>query len=332
MLRARWQALREENPKLRIRDAADQLDVSEAALVALGVGVTATRLQSNWVDLLLEIHRFGPVMGLTRNDHAVHERHGNYGNLKILGDALIARDDGFEAALFLSRCATGFAVSEFAHGQARQSFQFFDERGVAVHKIYLTEHSRPEVFKEVVAQFRSADQSDAVQISPFETQRVNEGVDSLWSSRIVSDWPLGADGKPVTCPDLSLQSAAIQVEPLGAGAAEVVLKRAAELATPLVVVVGHSGAVQLHRGPIQKILRTGPWMNVLDDAFNLHLRDTQLTSASCIRELTDTGDVSLYWGDTHHCPVLQIFSEDRSGSWEACVKAAVEGNPTEVAA
>ncbi len=332
MLRARWQALREENPKLRIRDAADQLHVSEAALVALGTGESATRLQSNWADLLFEIHRLGPVMGLTRNDHAVHERHGEYSNLKILGDALIARDGGFEAALFLSRWAMGFAVSESGHGQVRQSFQFFDEQGVAVHKIYLTEHSRPEVFKEVVAQFRSADQSDVTQIGPIETQRANEGMDSLWSSRIVSDWPMCADGKPLTRPELSLQSAAIQAEPLGAGAAEVVLKRAAELAISLVVVVGHSGAVQLHRGPIQKILRTGPWINVLDDAFNLHLRDAQLTSAACIRELTDAGDVSLYWGDAHHRPVLQIFSEDRSGSWEACVKAAVEASPTEVAA
>jgi putative heme degradation protein len=188
------------------------------------------------------------------------------------------------------------------------------------------------VFKEVVAQFRSADQSDVTQIGPIETQRANEGMDSLWSSRIVSDWPMCADGKPLTRPELSLQSAAIQAEPLGAGAAEVVLKRAAELAISLVVVVGHSGAVQLHRGPIQKILRTGPWINVLDDAFNLHLRDAQLTSAACIRELTDAGDVSLYWGDAHHRPVLQIFSEDRSGSWEACVKAAVEASPTEVAA
>ncbi|TAJ28231.1 MAG: hemin-degrading factor, partial [Reyranella sp.] len=41
-LAARWSRLRGEKPALRIRDAAATLGVSEAELVALGVGTTAT--------------------------------------------------------------------------------------------------------------------------------------------------------------------------------------------------------------------------------------------------------------------------------------------------
>jgi len=331
-LRSRWQTLREENPKLRIRDAADQLDVSEAALVALGVGETATRLQSNWTDLLFELHRLGSVMGLTRNDHAVHERHGNYGKLEMLGDVVIAKDGGFEAALFISRWTMGFAVSESSHGQVRKSFQFFDEEGVAVHKIYLTEQSCSELFEDVVTQFRSADQSDVVQVGSRPGQKPGDDIDVLWSSRIFSDWPKSADGRALTDPDMSLKSASVQADPLDTGSVEVVLNRAAELGTPLVVVVGNSGAVQLHRGPVQKILRTGPWINVLDETFNLHLRDNQLAAGWRIRELTDIGAISLCWSDGQHRPVLQIFSEDRSGSWDECVKASVNGNQRDVAA
>lgn len=84
VLRDRWNTLREENPKLRIRDAAEQLGTSEAQLLALGSGETSTRLRGDWADLLLELHRLGPLMGLTRNDHAVHERHGGYGTQRIL--------------------------------------------------------------------------------------------------------------------------------------------------------------------------------------------------------------------------------------------------------
>ncbi|WP_373331547.1 hypothetical protein [Salmonirosea aquatica] len=43
-LKTRWADFRAENPKTRIRDAARQLGVSEAELVATGIGETATRL------------------------------------------------------------------------------------------------------------------------------------------------------------------------------------------------------------------------------------------------------------------------------------------------
>src|SRR3977135_3026059 len=43
-LAARWSRLRGERPALRIRDAAATLGVSEAELVALGIGQTTTAL------------------------------------------------------------------------------------------------------------------------------------------------------------------------------------------------------------------------------------------------------------------------------------------------
>lgn len=329
MLRARWQALREENPKLRIRDAANLLKVSEMALVALSIGSSVTRLKCGWPELISELYRLGPLMGLTRNDYAVHERHGSYGNLKTLQNAYIVKDDGFEAGLFFSRWAKGFAVNESGHGQVRQSLQFFDESGCAVHKIYLSEQSRSELFSELVEQFRSDDQSDALHLDAGQTGQVQQSADSFWSSRIVSDWPLNADGTALTDPDLNLHSAAIQADRLGAGSVEKVLNHAAMQGTPLVIVVGNSGAVQLHRGTIEKIVRTGPWINVLDDAFNLHLRDAQLASAWRIRELKDAGAVYLCWGDERHRPVLQILSWDRSGAWEECVSATVQEDTAE---
>lgn len=321
-LRVRWQALREQNPKLRIRDAADLIDVSEAQLVALGVGETAIRLRSLWADLLLELYRLGPLLGLTRNDHAVHEHQGAYCNLRLLGDMRIVEDEGFEVALYLTQWRHGFAVSEASHGRIRHSLQFFAEDGSAIHKIYLTEHSRPDPFEDLIAQFRSAEQSDTLQVKPRRPHSTADDIDRLWSSRLVSGWPRSSEGIPLTTPDLTNRSTSVSAERLQDGAAEAVLSRAAALGTPLVIAVGNEGAMQLHRGPIFKIIRTGPWINVLDGPFNLHLRDTQLASAWRVRELTPTGAVSLCWCDRQHRPVLQIFSEDRSGTWEECVHAA----------
>jgi putative hemin transport protein len=80
--------------------------------------------------------------------------------------------------------------------------------------------------------------------------------------------------------------------------------------------------LQLHRGPIHKILRTGPWINVLDEPFNLHLRDTPIASGWQVQEHGVTGQDALCWFDRQHQPILQILSEDRSGHWAECVEAA----------
>ena len=71
-----WNTFRRDNPKVRIRDAAEQLGVSEAELVATSCGEGAVRLQAEWPEFIQRLESLGPVMALTRNAHAVHEKHG----------------------------------------------------------------------------------------------------------------------------------------------------------------------------------------------------------------------------------------------------------------
>lgn len=123
-----WSQLRQTEPKLRIRDAAAKLGVSEAQLVALGCGTTATRLSADWGDFIRELEALGPVMALTRNDGAVSEKDGHYRNVEIfaghtrMGQVL---DSGIDLRLFLDRWAIGFAVCEDSPRGPRRSFQFF---------------------------------------------------------------------------------------------------------------------------------------------------------------------------------------------------------------
>ncbi len=78
-LAARWSRLRGEKPTLRIRDAAVTLGVSEAGLVVLGTGNTATPLAPDWRgDPVTTCRAVGRVMCLTRNEHCVHERRGRF--------------------------------------------------------------------------------------------------------------------------------------------------------------------------------------------------------------------------------------------------------------
>ena len=79
-LRDAWHALTAQK-SLRIRDAAQQLGVAEAQLLATGIGEHVIRLQGDWRDLMMRMGELGPVMALTRNDAAVHEKDGIYTNI-----------------------------------------------------------------------------------------------------------------------------------------------------------------------------------------------------------------------------------------------------------
>ena len=54
-LKENWEKIKNENPKVRIREAAKQLGVSEAALVNTAVGVSNIRLNNQFQELLKEV-------------------------------------------------------------------------------------------------------------------------------------------------------------------------------------------------------------------------------------------------------------------------------------
>ncbi|MDH3493325.1 MAG: hemin-degrading factor, partial [Acidobacteriota bacterium] len=72
-LKERYLRLKKEYPKVRIRDAAGRLNVSEVELLATGIGENDVRLNKDFKGLLHELHTLGRVMALTRNDEIVHE-------------------------------------------------------------------------------------------------------------------------------------------------------------------------------------------------------------------------------------------------------------------
>lgn len=322
-LRRHWMALRENNPTLRIRDAAEELGTSEGQLVALETGTSSTRLNNHLPGLLQALHRLGPLMGLTRNDHAVHEAHARYQNLKIVGRALLVEDAGVSAALFLDHWKFAFARTEMARGQARHSLQFFDKGGDAVHKIYLTEQSDLDSFSDLIETFRADDQSDVLDVaSQVSQENPRLKPHDLWSKHLLSDWPEPSSGSAITVPDLCLNSASVTVEALPDMIIEALLQEASKQAIPLIIAVGNRGAVQMFRGPIEKVLRTGPWINVLDETFNLHLRDTQIATGWLVREKAEEATISLCWFDEKGQLILQIFIEDPASLWKTWLKEA----------
>src|SRR5580765_1476969 len=69
-LKQSWQALRESQSGLRIRDAAVQLGVSEAALLETRIGEGVARLAVRIDALRAALPYLGTVMSLVRNESA----------------------------------------------------------------------------------------------------------------------------------------------------------------------------------------------------------------------------------------------------------------------
>lgn len=268
-LRLRWDKLRENKPQLRIREAASVLEVSEAELLATGCGKNVTRLKAGWPELLDEVESLGPVMALTRNDNAVHEKTGYYQNIRLKTDSG-GRIQGDNIDLFLDfrHWHSAFAVTEQTHQGARDSLQFFDYDGTAVHKIYITENSDITAYRTVVERYRSENQSQR-QLVEFPVRNTASLEDSCrglaWHERLIS-----CGAVPYRIPE------PLQSKQLSHRSFRRFMENASEIGAGLTVLVGNAGALQVHTGPIEKLMITGPWFNVLDDGFNLHLKEDAL--------------------------------------------------------
>ncbi|WP_137935736.1 ChuX/HutX family heme-like substrate-binding protein [Chitinivorax sp. B] len=320
-LYAAWQALCEQEPKLRIREAASRLGVNEAALVDAQCGVQATRLVGDLRALFKQLGSLGDVMALTRNDFCVHERHGTYLNIQAEGMIGLTLGDDIDLRVFFSQWRHAFAVEEPGQSGPRRSLQFFDARGMALHKVYLTEHSDVSAYQEIRQQY-AVTASDRIELdtTPVIAERLDVEVDV---ATLRNKWLALKDThdffsmlKSLALPRLTaLRHAGGDLAcEVSYDAVERVLHWAAETATDIMVFVGNPGMVQIHTGKVQRLLRTGPWFNVLDERFSMHLNTTAIASSWVVSKPTVDGWVtSLELYDVQGGLIVQLFGKRKPG-------------------
>jgi putative hemin transport protein len=71
-----------------------------------------------------------------------------------------------------------------------------------------------------------------------------------------------------------------------------VLRKASETKLPIMVFVGNEGIIQIHSGEVEKIVEARGWFNVLDEKFNLHIKEDEIGSNWIVKKPTDDGIVS----------------------------------------
>lgn len=326
-IRDRFLALRGERPGLRTRDLADELGVSEGEVVAARCGTGVVRLAPRWRELLHGLGAVGPVMALTRNDYAVHEKIGVYSDVRLSGEHHgLVLDPDIDLRLFFGHWAHAFAVTETTRGRELTSIQVFDVDGSAVHKVYVRDGTDRAAFAALVAGLTSEDQSPALSVTSLPPERAARPDDEVDVDLLRRRWsalrdtheffPMLRDldlGRPQALRLVGHEFA----RPLDPGAFGRTLEGAAAMELPIMVFVGNPGVIQIHGGPIRTVRPVGEWMNVLDDGFNLHLRTTGIAETWLVRKPTDDGIVtSVELFDAEGRQIAWIFGQRKPGQPE----------------
>lgn len=324
-LAARWNILRGEKPALRIRDAAATLGVSEAELVALGVGQTATPLTADWRSILNDMPGVGRVMCLTRNEHCVHERHGRFEGVDVKGPHGIVLGPDIDLRLFLGSWKHGFAVREPLKQGERLSLQFFDGAGEAVHKIYATDETDRPAFDALIARYTAATLPD-MKIgarAPDAVDRPDSEIDvaglrTAWLGMKDTHEFFGLLGKFKVGRVQALRLVGEDLaRELPVRSLRATFEAAAADGTPIMIFVGSHGCIQIHTGPVKRLVDVHGWFNVLDPDFNLHLRDEGVARVFSVRKPTEDGIVtSIEAFDAHNRNILLMFGARKPGKPE----------------
>ncbi len=299
-----------KNPKVRIRDAAEKLDVSEGELLAMEVGESVTKLKSNFKELLRELNTLGYVMALTRNDEIVHERKGVYENAQTdlpHGMALFVNPD-IDLRIFLKNWHHAFAATvENPRGTLR-SIQIFDKDGTAVHKIYLTDKSDSSAYERLVEKFKSEDQTTSLKVEPKpakvepkpakkldrpDAEIDVEGFKKAWADmKDTHDFfPLLGKFEVARKQALRLADEKFSKE-VSSDSFKWLLEQARDRKVPIMVFVGNDGIIQIHTGEVENIVEAKGWYNVMDEKFNLHINQDEVGSAFVVRKPTEDGVVT----------------------------------------
>lgn len=297
-LKEKWEALKAENPHVRIRNAAAQLEVSEAELLATSIGEGVTALNPEFPAILTEAEKLGKVMALTRNDECVHERKGIYQNGDFSSPhAQLFVGEDIDLRIFLNHWKFAFAVVE----GDKKSLQFFGKDGLALHKIYLTKDSNEAAFDAIVEQFKAEDQNQAFAaetVAPKAPEKADSEIDAEGFKKAWTELKDTHDFFMMTRKFGVSRTQALRLAPEGFAKkidnAKVVnvLEDASEKGLPIMIFVGNRGIIQIHTGNIKKTLWHQQWFNVMDPDFNLHLDVTKIAEAWIVKKPTEDGEVT----------------------------------------
>lgn len=300
----KYQALQEDGTALRRRDAAYALGVSEAELIdAQADELCRIRLDDRFGEQIETFHRLGYLMTLTRNDAAVHERKGSYPKAKINGPMglVISKERKIDLRIIVGRWRFGFAVAEPVKNGVRYSLQFFDGQGNAVQKIFLQPESDADAYFSLVSEFRADDQTAPLALEEAPAAEPRTADADVDAAALAAEWDeitdvhqfMGMLKRHGVSRQQAFRLAGFErAQPFDPAGVTALLEQAAAGGVPIMCFVGNRGNIQIHSGAISRVKTMGPWLNVLDPEFNLHLQMDKVSAAWVVRKPSKDGTIT----------------------------------------
>ena len=330
-----WQELQQTQPNLRIREAARELQLSEAQLLATTVGNDCVRLRGPWPEFLKRLPELGYVMSLTRNDACILEHKGHFDKVNAFGGgshAMATVIGPIESRVFFSSWHVAFAVHQVKDGRELTSLQVFDRAGEAITKIYLQEESNRvpthrDAYQEIVNDFRDDDQGGDQSVPGVE-EKLYANLDEVDQDSFLSDWDNLKDTHDFfpmlrkhhvhryRALELAVEKFTYRIDP---EALEGMLKQAAKTKLPIMIFAGNRGNLQIHQDRVHTIRmldRGGKrWLNVLDPEFNMHLLVNLVDTAWVVKKPTEDGVVTaIELFDAQRNLITQFFGLRKPGT------------------
>ena len=289
-LKSKWKKFQQDNPKVRIRDAAYQMKVSEAELLSTEINETVSFLLiEDMAAFIKDVLKVDKIMLLIRSDYVVHEKTIKTKNIRLEDNQIIDLDkndcsildfniDAFEYVFFQKKMHSNREL---------KSFQFFDKAGMAILKIYLKGKDLG-FFDEIDLKYKKT--------YNYEMQSdLDINNSNLLDSKIKINLPYDTSNSKTTCRDISVKSLRL------------ILENASDMKTPIQIHALGLGTIQYHRNTVRNIVDYGPWVNVIDQKFNLHVLENGLTRASLIQyQFKDCQQYLINFFDKNNTHVLGV--------------------------
>ncbi|MEL7213158.1 MAG: ChuX/HutX family heme-like substrate-binding protein [Pseudomonadota bacterium] len=328
-------AMREDLPKLRDRDLADKLGITEAQLVAAFCGRGVTKIAAHPDGIMGAAETLGDVMALTRNASCVHEKDGVYQNYHPGSHAAMVLGEEIDLRIFPSHWQHAFMVEKETDAGLRRSVQVFDAAGDAVHKIFLREASNLEAWDAAKTTLALEAQDDTLEVAPqVPTEPPKSAPDKLDILR--KEWARMTDTHQFLRLVSKLKmnrlgayriAGAPFVRALAPQAVDQMLHAVKAREIDVMIFTGNRGCIQIHTGRIGTLKAMGPWQNVLDPRFNLHLRLDHVAEVWAVEKPTQRGmATSVEAFDKHGMLIFQVFGVGKEGrdsrpAWQEIVKS-----------
>ena len=278
-----------DNKKVRIKDAAEILSTNEAALLSTEIGEKIYFLKiSNFEDFFIQLSNIDKVMFLIRSQYVVHETTINPSQIKYLNNKLIINNQPDYTLIDYDIKSFKYVFYEQKKhsGRTLKSFQFFNQFGTAVLKIYLRGKKNLE-FNQIAETF-CTDYAYELQEEISSKPLIRQFSEFYYSE-------YGIDNNFINKTDYEKNF----------------LRKLLELLTdnkiPTRIHAFGENIFQQYSGKIKKLIDFGPWVNIMDKNFNLHVLEEKIIRTTVSHLISNENELlTISFVDDNNYKVLEF--------------------------